>query len=312
MKVQGQDAIFSQTNHHQLFINPAYSGNSPYPRLMMGYRNQWPGLGNAYVSYYVSYDQYINGISSNFGVSLNRDIQGNGTISRTSGELCYSYPIDLTENTIVSLGLQVGIVQKKITTSDLQLPDQNPYTGSTSQEIIPEQSKIFPDFAAGATFYFGEQYLLGFAVHHINSPQESEGTIYNYTTPMQLNIQALANFSFKKPNRSINDISLSPGIYAQFQQNFNFITWGSNIRYNGLISGLWFRNNTSFTLNTLIVQLGYTTGALSFVYSFDAWTPINKQQFKIYGAHEVTFISHFKYNDPKKKMKTIKCPKISR
>lgn len=306
IKLQGQDVIFSQTNHHQLFINPAYAGNSPYPRLLIGYRNQWPGLGNSFVSYYISYDQYIKGISSNIGISLNRDIQGNGTISRTSGDLLYSYPLELSENTILSLGFQIGIVQKQINTSNLQLPDR----GAT--EVIPGRSKIFPDFAAGASFYFGEQYLLGFSVHHLNTPQETEGAIYNYTTPMQLNIQALAEFPFSKPNRNIEGITLCPGIYAQLQHNFNFITWGSNIRYKGIITGLWFRNNISFTLNTLIVQLGYTTGALSFVYSYDAWAPITNQQLKIYGAHEVTFISHFKYNDPKRKMKTIKCPKISR
>jgi hypothetical protein len=171
---------------------------------------------------------------------------------------------------------------------------------------------MFPDFSAGAAFYFGEQYLLGFAVHHINNPLETEGTLYNYTTPMQISIQALADFSLAKPFRSVNNISVCPGVYAQIQQNFNFVTWGSNIRYNGLIAGLWLRNNFLFTVNTLIVQLGYTNGSFSFVYSYDAWAPKNNQQFKIYGAHEVTFISLFKYKDPKKKMRTIKCPKFLR
>jgi type IX secretion system PorP/SprF family membrane protein len=299
---KGQDAMYSQTNHHQLFINPAYSGNSPYPRFMAGYRNQWPGLNNAFKSFYISYDQYLKGISSNIGISINRDIQGDGIISKTSGELIYSYPVELSENTIVSLGIQGGIVQKKINTSNLSLADPT--------EIIPQRTKIFPDFAVGAAFYFKEQYLLGIAVHHINSPQENEFANNNFTTPLQINIQAMAEFSFVKPFRSVNEIILTPGIYCQFQQKYNFITWGSNLRYNQIIMGLWFRNNILFNFNTIIVQMGYTTGALSFIYSYDAWSPINYQQFKIYGAHEVTFISHFKYNDPKKKMKTLKCPKI--
>lgn len=315
LQTKAQDAIFSQTNHHQLFINPGYAGNSPYPRLMAGYRNQWPGLGKSFVSYYISYDRYFEQIFSNVGFILSRDVQGNRAISRTSGDLIYNYPVELSGNSIVCLGVQAGLVQKSINPSGMQLPDQTPYPDPNNpapgNEVIPQRSKIFPDFSAGAAFYIKEQYLIGFAVHHINTPMETEGAEYNYNvTPMQITMQALAEISFNKPFRSVNDITLNPGIYAQLQKNFNFITWGANLRYNRILTGLWLRNNTSFSLNTLIVQLGYTTGATSFIYSYDAWVPLNNEQFKFYGAHEVTFIYHFKYNDPKKKMKTLKCPKI--
>lgn len=305
-RVAGQDVLFSQTNYHQVYINPAYAGNSPYPRFMAGYRNQWPGLGNAFVSYYISYDQYVKSVASNFGISLNRDIQGNGTISRTSGEFAYSYPVEINNNTILSLGLQLGIVQKSISGSNLSLPDP------TAGEVIAGRSKVFPDFSGGLAFYIREQYLFGISVHHVNKPLETDIAGYNYITPMQINMQIMARYPFSKPRRGLEGVTLTPGIYGQFQNSFSFITWGSNISYRGFITGIWLRNNLSVTMPTVIIHAGFSTGGFEFVYSYDAWMPQNYQQFKIYGAHEVTFVSHFKYNDPKRKMRTIKCPDFSR
>jgi type IX secretion system PorP/SprF family membrane protein len=308
----GQDPLFSQINHHQLYFNPAYAGNSPYARLMAGYRNQWPGLGNAFVTYYVSYDQYVNAISSNVGAALTRDVQSNGAISRTSCDLIYSFPIELNNNTILSLGVQGSLVQKRSDAGSLTLPDQNPYETSANHEVLGSKSKIFPDFAAGASFYFGKQYLLSFSVHHLNRPNEVSGTSNLYVTPMRITMQAMAEYSLIKKNRSEDGFILYPAIMGQIQGPYSYFNWGCNIKYNVLIGGLWVRHDLSMNFTTFVVQAGYSGGATNIIYSYDAWIPGNYQQIKNYGAHEVTFIYHFKYNDPKKRMRTIKCPEISR
>ncbi len=310
--VQGQDPAYSQINHHQLFYNPAYAGNSPYARIMAGYRNQWPGLGNAFVTYFVSYDRYIDAISSNVGAAVNRDVQSDGAISRTSFDMVYSYPIELSNSNILSLGIQASVVQKQLRAGSLTLPDQNPYGTPGATEIIADRSKIFPDFAAGAALYFGEQYLLSFSVHHLNMPNESSGSSGSYTTPMKFTIQAMAEYAVIKRNREQQGLTWYPGIMGQIQGASAYFNLGSNVKYNSIIGGIWVRNDLALKFSTFIGQLGYTNGAMTLVYSYDAWVPKNYQQVKNFGAHEVTFIYHFKYNDPKKRMRTIKCPKISR
>ena len=44
---------------NQVYFNPAFSGTNEHPRFTTGYRNQWPGLGNTYVSYYATFDQHV-------------------------------------------------------------------------------------------------------------------------------------------------------------------------------------------------------------------------------------------------------------
>ena len=309
--LQGQDPVFSQFSFHQLYFNPAYAGNSPFARLVGGYRNQWPELGKSYVSYYISYDQYVNKIKSNIGLAFNRDFQGGGTIGSTSFDFIYGYPIQVDNNTILSLGLQASIVQKSLNSSGLVLPDQDPFN-STSAEIVPNKSKIFPDFSTGLAIYFREQYLVSLAVHHITKPGNTIGTGYFETSPVQFIFQGLTEITLKKSKRTGDIFTMSPGLMIQIQSSLNQVSWGTNFQFYSFLFGLWSRSNTNFSLTTLILQLGYTNGAMNICYSYDAWAPKNYQHFKNYGAHEVTFIYHFKYNDPKKRMKTLKCPKISR
>ena len=97
---------------------------------------------------------------------------------------------------------------------------------------------------------------------------------------------------------------------GQIQKSNNFFGWGSNFLYSSFTGGVWFRNNTSFTLNTFVLMAGYSQSGFSIYYSYDCWLPKNDQQVKNYGAHEVTFIYLLQYNDPRKKMRTVKCPKF--
>ena len=306
----GQDPVFSQFNHHQLYFNPAFAGNSPYPRMVAGYRNQWPGLGNAFITYYISYDQYVNKISSNIGLAVNRDVMGNGVYSKTSADFIYSYPIELNNDNILSLGIQGSVVQKNINGSNLVFPDQNPFQTGGTTEVVPNKSKIYPDFAAGAAFYINEQYMMGFSVHHLNSPNEMIGSGYTYLSPLRYSFMALADYSL---NRSIRDPlkkSFKPGLLIQLQHSFSLVSWGGNFSYGPVSIGAWLRHSFNFSVNTFIAQLGYSSNGMELFYSYDAWTPKNYQEINFFGAHEVTFIYNFKYNDPKKRMRTIKCPKF--
>ena len=61
---QAQDPQFSQFYANPLFLNPALAGFIDCGRVNLNYRNQWPSLANAYITYSASYDQNIPGINS--------------------------------------------------------------------------------------------------------------------------------------------------------------------------------------------------------------------------------------------------------
>lgn len=310
LKVQGQDPVFSQFMFHQLNFNPAFTGNSEFARFVSGYRNQWPGIGKAYISYYASYDQFVDKISSGIGVGINRDIQGGGTFSKTSIDLSYCFPVQLNDGLIMNLGIQGSLVQKSVGGSGIVLPDQNPFQPSASQEFIPNQSKIYPDFSAGTSFLIKEQYLISFAVQHLNTPNEMIGSGYVFQSPIGYTLQIGSNYPLKQTNRTEQQLTFQPGLIAHWQKYFNYMGWGTNVQYSSFIGGIWLRNNFSVNLNTAIFQVGYTNAGMTLSYSYDFWAPNNYQQLKNIGAHEVTFIYLFKYKDPKKKKRAVKCPKF--
>lgn len=57
--LQAQDPIYSQYYAAPIQLNPAFAGNTYTPHIAINYRNQWPSLNQAYVSYSVSYSQFF-------------------------------------------------------------------------------------------------------------------------------------------------------------------------------------------------------------------------------------------------------------
>ena len=55
-----QDPECSQFYANPLYLNPALAGVTICPKANANYRNQWPGIGKSFITYNVSYDQYVN------------------------------------------------------------------------------------------------------------------------------------------------------------------------------------------------------------------------------------------------------------
>ena len=48
MQSYAQDLHFSQFYAAPLYLNPAFAGTAGGPRFILNYRNQWPGINNAF------------------------------------------------------------------------------------------------------------------------------------------------------------------------------------------------------------------------------------------------------------------------
>src|SRR6185295_4728317 len=75
---QAQDLEFSQFFNAPLYLNPAFAGVKVGPRFALNYRNEWAGLGDAYISYAASYDQHFNVLDGGIGIQVLSDRQANG------------------------------------------------------------------------------------------------------------------------------------------------------------------------------------------------------------------------------------------
>ena len=80
--VMAQDPQFSQFYANPLYLNPAFAGTARCPRVVMNYRNQWPGIPGNFVTYSASYDQHVDDMNGGLGVLVMNDRAGAGARRR--------------------------------------------------------------------------------------------------------------------------------------------------------------------------------------------------------------------------------------
>ncbi|NOZ47899.1 MAG: type IX secretion system membrane protein PorP/SprF [Chlorobi bacterium] len=287
----GQDMNFTQFHTNLLEINPAYAGSALQPRVSINYRNQWPGINAAFVTYSASYDQYLQPIRGNIGVKISDDRQGSGTLNFFSFDVMYSYRVKLGYEFYLTGGLQAGYNQSKLNWGNVVFPDMiDPIQGSvlsTGEGFSDNMQTWYPDFATGLTSYYKEHYF-GFSVQHLAKPSISfisKGSAridrkytvnYGYTFPVYIN-------GWVKPHYFI-----SPSILFQKQGSFEQILYGTYVDARPLTYGLWIRQSFDILPNSIIFLLGYKKNNIKFSYTYDL--TLTKLIGLTFGTHEIAFI----------------------
>ena len=90
-----QDAEYSQFYANPLYLNPAFTGTSPNPRVSVNYRNQWPSLGNTFVNYSISFDQFLKTLNGGLGFQISNNTEADGKITSSSANAIYSHHIKI-------------------------------------------------------------------------------------------------------------------------------------------------------------------------------------------------------------------------
>ena len=92
--VYSQDPEFTQFYANPLYLNPAFAGTHICPRVSMNYRNQWPGISGAFVTYAASFDKHSNSLHGGLGLLVTNDQAANSLRSTTvSGMYAYQLKI---------------------------------------------------------------------------------------------------------------------------------------------------------------------------------------------------------------------------
>ncbi len=285
-----QDPSYSQFYANPLFMNPAFTGTSELQRVVVNYRNQWPGKGNSFTTYSLSYDRLLKNEKSGVGIQVYYDREPNNIINTSSAIFSYSHHVVLGMDAFMTFGLQGGLVNKQFDLNGLVFPsdiDQIsgqisgnfPFTGS-------EAGKTYPDFAVGTLGQY-RRVFWGASVHHLTQPDESivDGD-QKGKVPMKITVQAGSRTRKLHHGLLSREFTLSPNIIYQQQGSFKQLNLGMYMIEKSFLFGGWFRNNLDVRPDAIIALVGFAHEKFQFGYSFDY--TLSKLSNYSYGSHEIS------------------------
>lgn len=314
LEVRAQDPAFSQFYANPLYLNPAYAGNTECGRLSLNYRNQWPSLSNAYLTYNVAYDQSLAAINSGYGLMVMNDQQGDGAYNRTSINAYYSYKLQLASNMDLSFGVKAAYLQEELSWEKLIFADQiNPVTGginASSMETVPDNNEVNNvDFGAGLLFGYDNFFFAGIAADHLTQPEMSFYNDDNYTIPMKLTIHTGLVINASRGGLGIqrpDDITIEPNLMFVQQGDFRQLNAGMYVNIHTFVLGGWFRHAFE-NMDAVLVLAGINYQNFRIGYSYDF--TLSEIGGSSGGAHEISFAWNFCIiKDSKRVIRTINSP----
>lgn len=321
LQATAQDLHFSQWFNSPLTTNPANTGFIPDADFRIGgnYREQWAQTaGVPYKTFSVFGDAQVfrnrieNGWMGIGGVILS-DKAGSGDLVSNKIYASVAYHQMIGYDQLVSLGFNIGVVNKRIDPTKLVLPDQ--WRGKffdvpgTSQEIFDRTSTYYMDVQAGMNYaYFPTEDIYinaGFSAHHLNRPRE---TFFN-NSPDFDNRVPVRYIGFLNASLKMNEnLIINPNAYFTMQAKSYEAVGGLNFQYNlknagefQFIGGLYYRLKDSF-----IPLAGLMWKNFRLTVSYDAST----SSLSSFGAraYEFSLISNGFYNEYNGDRRQSLCP----
>lgn len=312
-----QDVQFSQFYQAPLFLNPGFTGLTPQQRAVGNWRVQWPNLPQAYSTYALSYDIFVDELRSGFGLLLTTDKMGSAGWRTTTAGLLYSFKVKINDNLVFSPGLYFGYGTNGLDRSKLRMGDGLEYDGIS---LDPELNKLgqqsYFDFGSGFLLY-SRSLWFGAAFSHMNRPNLS---VLNDVSrlPMKTTIHFGGKMALERGRNARGGHYLTPSALMMFQgKTFSQFALGVNYHVDPVSVGVWYRGKPweKSVINTasqdaLILQLGLYFGNLSMGYSYDF--TISQLQTTSGGAHELSLVYEFVTRPvqrrTKQKYRLIPCP----
>jgi type IX secretion system PorP/SprF family membrane protein len=311
-----QDPEFSQFYSNPLYYNPAFAGVKDGPRFILDFRDQWPNLNQAFVSYSASYDQFFDNLRSGIGVIVMGDEQGGGIYNSVMADAMYSYQIKISDNFNVNMAMEGGWFQSTLNWQDAVFLDQlNPFTPNTTiptTQTEPLDTKVSgPDFGTGLLAYSKHVYF-GFSVQHLFTPHNA---FYNTDAAGIIPRRISANLGYEVTSeRNVNhNFYFSPNaIYLQ-QAGQNQLNLGFFMGITPIYIGFYYREDFT-NPDAFIFMVGFTQGIFKAGYSYDI--TVSGLSGYTGGAHELTLIVNLadRKNATKDQRETyiheLQCPDI--
>lgn len=310
--VKAQDPHFSQYYANPLYLNPAFAGTKICPRMIMNYRNQWPAIPGAYVTYNASFDMHFKSLQGGLGLMAHSDRAGEGVLTTQSINLIYSVLIPVTKEFSIRAGFQAGYFQKHLDWNLLTFGDQIDQWGFTkeTQEQGPRDNNGFytmnsTDFSAGLLGY-SKKFFIGFAAHHLVPVNESlTGEVSNLNMRLTAHGGGIIPLTDKRRKFRESDPQLSPNILFMMQGPYHQMNYGMYFKKQPMVFGLWYRHFFEGS-DAIIALVGFEYDKFKFGYSYDI--TLSQVAVASGGAHEISFALDFNCPRKIKKVRAINCP----
>jgi len=294
-----QDPQFSQAYSGSLDLNPAFAGAFEHPNISVGYRNQWPGLTGNYVSTIVSYNQFVNKISSGIGAYYLKDIQGEGGLVTHYWNFDFSPSFIIGNDFVLKPAIGATFVYKKIDWNKFVIGDMidsrytYAYPDLTVNKKLTNTSTL--DFSSGVLVYH-RYFDIGFALDHLFKPyvkftEPSSG----YNLPRRFT----AHGSVYIPLNADKDILLSPNLIYIKQGDIDSKLLNLCLKYKKGLAGIGFRGSDS-----MIFSIGFETNAIRLSYCYDE--TVSRLAGAKASSHEIFLSFSFLNEKSKSKMPSLK------
>jgi type IX secretion system PorP/SprF family membrane protein len=319
-----QDLHFSQFMNSPLLTNPANTGFIPDGdyRLGVNYRNQWSSIMSIpYKTMSVFGDVQTMSNEDNtgwlgVGGVILRDVAGSGNLTSTKiyGSIAYHQMINA--GSLVSLGFNVGWVNKRIDVTNLKFPDQfdgHFFDSKLPTSVVLSKTNInYIDLQVGANYaYFPDDrtyFNAGFSTMHINRARESffDTDAAGVDNKISLRHNAFINGSYKLNDQWI----INPNVYFSYQAKSWELVGGVNAHYNLsgdgekiLIGGLYYRHQ-----DAVIPMIGLGVKDYTFTFTYDATMSTLKNYNNTRGAFEFSLVKQGMFDRYNGNRKQSMCP----
>jgi type IX secretion system PorP/SprF family membrane protein len=297
---QAQDAEFTQFYANPIYHNPAFAGTAIGPRFSMNYRNQWSKMPNPFNNFSASFDKHADPLSGGFGFIGYYDKMGESELSTIYGGFVYSYHLNVSQDFVIKIGLQGGLLQKRVDYSLLRFSDQVDmqlgFVLDTKEDLPTEgifTSDMVPDFSAGF-LGFSNKFYFGFAMHHLNEPNLSFYKSSTSVLASRMTFHAGMMINTEEGYTRTPSKFISPNIMFQSQYNVYQINAGLYFIRDKFVSGVWLRQ-TSANTDAMMMLLGFRQGDFKFAYSYDFI--ISDARLAARGSHEISMIIEIKSDE---------------
>lgn len=313
-----QDPHFTQFYSAPTYLSPAFAGTTVQSRFAFQFRDQWPAIPGAFVSYNLAYDQYLSSVNSGIGIIATQDQAGSGALRYTSVGLQYAYEIRLKRRVFLRPALQLAYVNHAVDYSRLIFSDQLSRGGDVSTyESYDGRHVNYTDIGSGLLFFTPKMWF-GFALQHMNEPDQSllEG---DSRVPRKFNLHGGYRFKVRLSTIQKHQPSIVAAFNYRAQEKYDQLDLGAYVERDPVFAGLWYRGlpllkayQPGYNNNDAIaVVIGFKVLDWRFGYSYDI--TISRLAINSGGAHELTMVYELADKRKKRSMarrRVIPCAKF--
>ena len=232
-----QESQYTQYMYNTMSINPAYTGTRGIPSILGLYRTQWVGLEGAPQTGSFSLESPISTDGQGMGLSVINDKIGPSTTTNLTAN--YSYPIQLSSELKMNLGMSAGVNFMNVDFNKLTVTDpDDPYLSGVL-------SRTSPNIGAGVYFHTPKWYL------GLSAPQILETKFYDDVqtsiVTQKMHFYLMGGYVFDinedlkfKPAamfKAVNGAPLAVDLSANFLIN-DKLTLGGAYRWDAAVSAL--------------------------------------------------------------------------